>query len=205
MLGKSQRLKGITIKKGTLAAPALAPITHIDIETLNKVTELAAQAPEATQAPPQAPPQVPASELINPFDEFASTEATAEAPATEATPINPFNVFNVATEAPTEAPTEALIEKITTLPQVKRTITIKRKIPQSLDFTPEESEVPIIAPPPEAPKRRTIIRRRQYGPQEEKYRSDRDKEINEDTYTLDESQTTFIRAVIIENIKGSEL
>lgn len=195
MLGKSQRLKGITVKKGTLAGPTPAPPRHINVEALIKPAELIVptEPPVVTQ-PEQQPP------TEDPFDMFSATPA---APIESAAP-NPFNVFNQ--PAPTiKAPTPT--EKVTTMPlpvpQQKRTVVIKRKtpaapvIPATLDLAPEASttttQFPLIPPPPEAPKRRTVlIKRKQYGPQEEKYRTDRDKEIAEDPYTFDESQTTFI-------------
>jgi hypothetical protein len=188
MLGKSQRLKGVTIKKGSLTGPTLAPPRHINVEALSRASELSAPSEEPINLViPTEPPEVP-------FDIFSATPAApVEAP-------NPFNLFNQ--PAPTiQAPTPT--EKVTTMPLPKRTVTIKRKtpaapvIPATLDLAPEASttftQFPTIAPPPEAPKRRTVlIKRKQYGPQEEKYRADRDKEINEDTYILDENQKTFM-------------
>lgn len=225
MLGKSQRLKGITIKKGTLAGPSLPPPKHIDVEALTKSAEL----PTAVPAPAAAPTEksydpfnlvVPTEAPIATEDPFDIFSATPAAPTT-----NPFNMFNQ--PAPTiQAPTPT--EKVTTMPQPKRTVVIKRKTPAApttapdFDLTPQPalaapfttpfdsppqygaptytqfaaptaaSQFPIIAPPPEAPKRRTVLIKRKYGPQEEKYRTDRDKEINENPYTFDESQTTFM-------------
>ncbi len=133
MLGKSQRLKGITIKKGTLAGPSLPPPRHINVEEINTGV------------------QVPT--LVAPIEEVSSTPVQ---PA-------PLNVFNIPVGPLPPAPAA------------------------------QPSIIAPIAPPPGEPtKRRTRIIRKQYGPQEDKYRSDRDKEIYENPYKFDDAQSTFM-------------
>jgi hypothetical protein len=226
MLGKSQRLKGITIKKGVASPiPEKLPLASLDVAALNKLpVHVVPVVPPASEEPvsfimpgeevkPQEKPYdpfnmfettaAPAKQIAPPptEDPFDLFEAPKQQEAAKPASYNPFNVFDSAQPAPTFKP-EMPTEKVTTMPQVKRTITLKKKTPAIQEeynpfaTPPAASYDPFAVQAPLAtetlPKKRTIQRRKQYGPQEEKYRSAREKEIKEDPYTLDESQTTFM-------------
>jgi hypothetical protein len=168
MLGKAQRLKGLTVKKIVPGREEVPPITRTIIDPFAPTEPIASE--------PIAPEPRPLTMKVEGPIERVTTLPVVPEPAA----LEPVAQEPVAQEP--QAPT---------IIKTGRKITLKRTIPAQQAMVPH----PIVEQPPEAPTivrtGKKVLRRRKYGPKEEKYREDRDKEISSDPYTLND-QNAFM-------------
>jgi hypothetical protein len=176
MLGKAQRLKGLTVKKIVPGREEAPPISRTIIDPL-------------TQEPVTQETVLPrplTMKVEGPIERVTTMPVVPGPSALEPVALEPVALESFIQEP--IASTPAIIK-------TGRKITLKRTMPppipvQPPQLAPEQLQAQQVPEPSTVVRTgKKVLRRRKYGPVEEKYREDRDKELESDPYTLGDQRT----------------